>query len=204
MASSDDAEETKPLTYDDDVELEGSTSRESVSSISTTSLVLERLGRREKGGSNGRDPDGKHKMLRKFVDDEDFMRDEDTALDTFHRPRPVDKKARRLLWIVSMLCVVGLAFRRNTVRRERELQICRREAARSASNCVERKWQDHHTRASASRGLESATAHNQLDWRAIERGWTAAGKRKSLERNIWLWSMFALETQGLKTPARGY
>ncbi|KAF2201761.1 putative dipeptidyl-aminopeptidase B [Delitschia confertaspora ATCC 74209] len=103
-------EETQPLTKEqtkphgsDDEYLEGS-----VSSASTTSLVLEHLNENAaNGGTSSR-------LNEKYRDEDRGTHGEQGTLDIeegmFHGSKPVDKKARRLLWIVGAICVVGWAL----------------------------------------------------------------------------------------------
>lgn len=80
----------------------------SISSISTTSLVLEHIN----------DPAFNHphkKIGEKYTDEDNgdlgHARDRfDVEDGTFHPLTPVDKKARRTLWIVGAICVVGWAL----------------------------------------------------------------------------------------------
>ncbi|KAH4076373.1 dipeptidyl-aminopeptidase B [Parastagonospora nodorum] len=83
-------------------------SEASASSISTTSLVLEHI---NDGGFNG----ARSKVSEKYTDDgngdlgharEHF----DVEDGKFHPLTPVDKKARRTLWIVGTICAVGWAL----------------------------------------------------------------------------------------------
>jgi dipeptidyl aminopeptidase B len=106
-----DADETRPLTRDTDIELENSTPRDSVSSISTTSLVLEHVndpsfkqGYRDDGYAN-RYANDKHKPSN-FAEDDDYLPDEELG-SSYHRPTAVDRKAKRLLWIVGMVAFAG-------------------------------------------------------------------------------------------------
>ncbi|KAF2705241.1 putative dipeptidyl-aminopeptidase B [Pleomassaria siparia CBS 279.74] len=100
-------EETEPLTKDQNASRTSEDdSNASVSSISTTSLVLEHI---NKNGANGasqsrlrekyRDEDGEgsHRTQERF----------DVEDGSFPKLVSVDKKARRLLWIVGTICVVG-------------------------------------------------------------------------------------------------
>lgn len=99
-------EETEPLTradaHDHD-STEGSGS--SVSSISTTSLVLEHIHDNATNGASHprfgekyRDSDTEPERRRERFDIEDGVS---------HGIKPVDKKLRRLLWIVGIICVAG-------------------------------------------------------------------------------------------------
>lgn len=99
-------EETEPLTKDQTAARSSEDgSGTSVSSASTTSLVLEHINAR---GANGvsqsrlgekyRDNDGVPDRTRERFDVED---------GGFPELTPVDKKARRMLWIIGTICVVG-------------------------------------------------------------------------------------------------
>ncbi|CAI6282022.1 unnamed protein product [Periconia digitata] len=104
-------EETQPLTH------AGSTPRESedgsddsVSSASTTSLVLEHINNK---GTNGTSHG--QRLGEKYRDDD--TDGPERARETFDLEdaniqglKPVDKKARRLLWIVGAVCVLGWAL----------------------------------------------------------------------------------------------
>jgi dipeptidyl aminopeptidase len=84
-------------------------SEASASSISTTSLVLEHI---NDGFNNGA---SRAKMSEKYRDDDNgepgHAREQFDIEDGRFEPlQPVDKKARRLLWIVSAVCVVGWAL----------------------------------------------------------------------------------------------
>jgi dipeptidyl aminopeptidase len=100
-------EEREPLTQEQDSpRTSEDASNASVSSISTTSLVLEHL---TDGGISG----ASHAHLKEKYRDDDGARLErgreemDVEEGRFHGLTPVDKKARRLLWIVGTICVVG-------------------------------------------------------------------------------------------------
>lgn len=83
-------------------------SEASISSMSTTSLVLEHIN----------DPafNGKHRKLGEKYTDEDNAGNGharaqfDVEDGSFQPLKPVDKKARRTLWIVGAVCVVGWAL----------------------------------------------------------------------------------------------
>ena len=107
MAPERYTDETKPLKGDSDIELEETTPRDSLSSVSTTSLVLEQLNaQRGLPQANGHH-EGKRKAEPHFVDEEDIFHSEELDTRAYYPPRPIDKKARRLLWIIGMLCFVG-------------------------------------------------------------------------------------------------
>lgn len=102
-------EETEPLTRAgaetpsrDSAEGSGS----SVSSISTTSLVLEHI---QDNATNG----ASHTRFGEKYRDDDNAEPErrrerfDIEDGSTHGLKPVDKKARRLLWIIGTICVVG-------------------------------------------------------------------------------------------------
>ncbi|KAL5410354.1 hypothetical protein PMIN04_010664 [Paraphaeosphaeria minitans] len=102
-------EETEPLTRADTTSrdsAEGSGS--SVSSVSTTSLVLEHIhdnaangASRTTFGEKYRDDDADPERKRERFDVEDGLS---------QGVKPVDKKYRRLLWIVGIVCVAGWAL----------------------------------------------------------------------------------------------
>jgi dipeptidyl aminopeptidase len=103
-------EETQPLTRDEGTSRNSEdVSRSSVSSVSTTSLVLEHINGEANGasrvkthGEKYRDDDsGTAGRIQERFDVEDGQ---------FQGLQPVDKKARRLLWIVGTICVVGWAL----------------------------------------------------------------------------------------------
>jgi dipeptidyl aminopeptidase len=96
-------EETEPLTKDQTAARNSEdSSGASVSSASTTSLVLEHINERgaahSRLGEKYRDNDGEPNRTRERFDVED---------GSFPELKPVDKKARRMLWIIGTICVVG-------------------------------------------------------------------------------------------------
>jgi dipeptidyl aminopeptidase len=96
-------EETEPLTKDQTAARRSEDgSGTSVSSASTTSLVLEHINERgaahSRLGEKYRDNDGEPNRTRERFDVED---------GSFPELKPVDKKARRMLWIIGTICVVG-------------------------------------------------------------------------------------------------
>jgi dipeptidyl aminopeptidase len=115
-SSNHDPDETRALTADiDDIDTESHsgelTLRESISSASTTSLILDQLGNTRHLTSKSKpysdDPNANGKVRRdKFNLDEEL--DIEDSLYTL--PRPFDKKARRLLWAVGILCATGWAI----------------------------------------------------------------------------------------------
>ncbi|KAF2118529.1 putative dipeptidyl-aminopeptidase B [Lophiotrema nucula] len=100
-------EETEPLTKDEVAARNSEDGSEgSISSISTTSLVLEHI---NDGATNGASP---AKMKEKYRDDDEGgaeRRQEmfDVEEGRYQGLKPVDKKARRLLWIIGAICAVG-------------------------------------------------------------------------------------------------
>jgi len=97
-------EEAEPLTKNEQSARNSEDSGDSISSISTTSLVLEHINdplinstRRTQHGE-------------KYTDD-DASRQIDDQLDVedgrYQAPTAVDKKTRRLLWIIGSICAVG-------------------------------------------------------------------------------------------------
>lgn len=101
-------EETEPLTQQQ-IDSHDSEDTESVSSISTTSLVLEHIHDNEANGAS-------HSKLREKYRDDDsgqlHRRREpfDVEEGRLQGLKPVDKKARRWLWIIGTVCVVGWAL----------------------------------------------------------------------------------------------
>lgn len=100
-------EETEPLTQQQaTTRVSEDGSEVSVSSISTTSLILEHI-------SDGAfDNASRPKINEKYRDDDsrelDHQREPFEVEDgRFQGLKPVDKKARRLLWIVGTICVIG-------------------------------------------------------------------------------------------------
>lgn len=97
-------EESRPLTKDVDTSNEEDHKlRESFSSISTTSLVLEHLNddtyhKHQGNGYSDAPANGSRKQMENF-DEEDGT--------YYSPPKPVDRKARRMLWLVGLLCFVG-------------------------------------------------------------------------------------------------
>ncbi|PSN63368.1 putative dipeptidyl-aminopeptidase B [Corynespora cassiicola Philippines] len=100
-------EEAEPLTGEQAASrTSNDSSRASLSSISTTSLVLEhindeaaRIAPRATLGEKYRDDDGAEPgRVQDPLDVEDGR---------FQGLKPVDRKARRLLWIIGTICVVG-------------------------------------------------------------------------------------------------
>ncbi|KAF2468163.1 putative dipeptidyl-aminopeptidase B [Lindgomyces ingoldianus] len=100
-------EETEPLTKD---QASGRNSEDdshgSVSSASTTSLILEHI---NDGATNGASRSG---LGEKYRDDDSGERGRrqqtfDLEEGRYQSTTPVDKKARRLLWIIGTICVVG-------------------------------------------------------------------------------------------------
>jgi dipeptidyl aminopeptidase len=80
-------------------------SEASASSISTTSLVLEHI---NNGATNG----VRSKLGEKYTDDGNGELDQahgrfDVEEGEFHPLTPVDKKTRRTLWIVGIICALG-------------------------------------------------------------------------------------------------
>lgn len=101
-------EEAELLTHNDSAT--GRTSEDgsdaSISSISTTSLVLEHI----HDNATNRATNGKlHEKYRDEDGEELGRRHEifDVEEGQYQGGKPVDKKARRLLWIVGTICVVG-------------------------------------------------------------------------------------------------
>jgi dipeptidyl aminopeptidase len=103
-------EETEPLTKEQLASRSSEDGSEaSGSSISTTSLVLEHI---HDGTTNGA---SYTKMQEKYRDNDNEHTErsrEQFDVETGHLQglKPVDKKARRLLWIVGVICVVGWAL----------------------------------------------------------------------------------------------
>lgn len=94
-------EETQPLTRAESSPRHSEDG--SISSASTTSLVLEHI---NNGTSQG------HKLGEKYRDDDTVGSERTRETFDLEDPslqglKPVDKKARRLLWIIGAVCVVG-------------------------------------------------------------------------------------------------
>jgi dipeptidyl aminopeptidase B len=101
----DDAEESHPLTSDYKTE----SARTSLDTDSTTSIVLENLnGRAAKYGTKAGalHYSDKPSSAVDLPTPESFDDVEDTAA-AYTRPRPIDRRARRALWILGLLCFVG-------------------------------------------------------------------------------------------------
>lgn len=111
-----DPEETRALTADiDGINAESHsdepTLRESISSASTTSLILDQLGNAPRHTSKAT-PYSDDPNANGAVRHDKFTLDEELDIDDglYAPPRPFDKKARRLLWIVGILCAAGWAL----------------------------------------------------------------------------------------------
>jgi dipeptidyl aminopeptidase len=101
-------EETEPLTHEQTISRHSEDGSASISSISTTSLVLEHIHDNE---TNGASHSKLHEKYRDHDDDSDGRREPFEVEDgRYQGLKPVDKKARRLLWIVGSICVVGWAL----------------------------------------------------------------------------------------------
>ncbi|KAF2739234.1 putative dipeptidyl-aminopeptidase B [Polyplosphaeria fusca] len=99
-------EETEPLTKEETTTRSSEDGSESISSISTTSLVLEHINDDAINGAS------RSNAKEKYRDDDggalDRRREEfDVEEARYQGLKPVDKKARRLLWIIGTICVVG-------------------------------------------------------------------------------------------------
>lgn len=100
-------EETEPLTRDEtSARTSEDSSGSSVSSVSTTSLVLEHIHDRETNGAS------RAKLSEKYRDDDSGAAERarerfDIEDGRIHTLQPVDKRTRRLLWIIGTICVVG-------------------------------------------------------------------------------------------------
>ncbi len=97
-----DNEETRPLTRDDPQSRASQDgSRDSLSSVSTTSLVLE--------GLNDHKPSAPS-MPNGYKDDPQAgpkLEPFDIEDHSHHGPRAVDKKARRIFWALAIVGLVG-------------------------------------------------------------------------------------------------
>jgi dipeptidyl aminopeptidase len=103
-AAHDNFEETQPLTQGFENARDSLDSRrDSTSSISTTSAILEQL-----NGKAARDD--QHKPYSDEHSDS-TLRDKPEAFDVedgkYYPPRSVDKKAKRWIWIIGALCLAG-------------------------------------------------------------------------------------------------
>ncbi|KAF2270574.1 putative dipeptidyl-aminopeptidase B [Lojkania enalia] len=100
-------EETEPLTKNETSSRTSEDGSEAtISSISTTSLVLEHI---NDGAANGA---SSSRLNEKYTDNESEEPSQRRELFDIEEGRyqglkPVDKKARRLLWIIGTICVVG-------------------------------------------------------------------------------------------------
>lgn len=104
------AEETEPLTRNESISRASEDNySSSLSSISTTSLILEHIHDGELSGAS-------HSKLAEKYRDEDNTEPElgregsDVEDGLLQNVKPVDKKARRLLWIIGTVCVAGWAL----------------------------------------------------------------------------------------------
>jgi dipeptidyl aminopeptidase len=97
MAKADELtdEQSQPLTHHEDATLEPETPRRSFSSVSTTSLILENVSHKAAKESLYRDGPPQHEM------------DMDDQLAWQRSVKPADKKARRVLYGMIALGVVG-------------------------------------------------------------------------------------------------
>jgi dipeptidyl aminopeptidase len=97
MAKADELtdEQSQPLTYDDDAISRPGTPRRSMSSVSTTSLVLENVSHKAAKESLYRDGPQQHQM------------DVDDQLAWQRSVKPADRKARRVLYGLIALGVIG-------------------------------------------------------------------------------------------------
>lgn len=147
-----DREELKPLAQSISTPDISRTSLDSVTSASTTSIALERL------NLSSEVPDDSHTKLASEQNGfhggvEDY--DEEVNLLRKDHPRPVEKRARRVLWAVGALCFGGwlLAL----------VLFLSRQSYRHASNIP------HDPAATASRGSGKAVTLDQVlggVWRA--------------------------------------
>lgn len=95
-------EETQPLTREEILSRSSQDDpNESVSSVSTTSLVLEHIN--DNAFSSGPQEKYKDDHKKGAQQEEDF----DVEGGLFQGIKPVDKKARRLLWILGIICAIG-------------------------------------------------------------------------------------------------
>lgn len=95
-----DEEELKPLTQDISTPGRSRTSLDSVTSASTTSIALERL------NLSGEVADGSHTKLASEQNGfHDHVEDYDEEVNFLRKghPRPIEKRARRILWAVGAL-----------------------------------------------------------------------------------------------------
>lgn len=96
-----DEEELRPLTHDSSTPDRNRTSLDSITSVSTTSIALERLNISGTEGQNGR-----IKQSDGFQGKEEDYDEEDTFISKI-RMHPVEKKVQRILWLLGGLCVGG-------------------------------------------------------------------------------------------------
>lgn len=102
-------EETEPLTREETIPRRSDdVSNASVSSASTTSLILEHIN--DSAANHASNPE----LEEKYRDEDSGpgRRREDLDIEDgrYQGLKPVDKKARRLLWIVGVICVAGWAL----------------------------------------------------------------------------------------------
>lgn len=96
-----DEEELRPLTHDSSTSDRNRTSLDSITSVSTTSIALERLNVSREEGENG-----KSKQTNGFRGKEEDYDEEDTFISKI-RMRPVEKRVQRILWLLGGLCLGG-------------------------------------------------------------------------------------------------
>lgn len=99
-----DEEELRPLTHDSSKSERNRTSLDSITSASTTSLVLERLN--SSGTEIEIDKIEKSQQINGIQGKDEGYDEEDTFINK-NRMRPVEKKARRILWLLGGLCLGG-------------------------------------------------------------------------------------------------
>ena len=96
-----DEEELRPLTHDSSTSDRNRASLDSITSVSTTSIALERLNISREEGENG-----KSKQTNGFRGKEEDYDEEDTFISKI-RTRPVEKRVQRILWLLGGLCLGG-------------------------------------------------------------------------------------------------
>lgn len=97
-------EEMKPLAQDNATPDRSHSSLDSVTSVSTTSIALERLN--QSGEAQGDRHDRLLSEANEFHGKHEDYDEEVTFLHEGH-PKPVEKKARRILWALGGLCLGG-------------------------------------------------------------------------------------------------
>lgn len=99
-----DQEETRPMNNDESIPNINRDSLGSVTSISTTSIALERLNQSALRVEHGYP--SRSSLANGFPEKDEDCDEEETFLDRT-QPRPVEKRAQRILWFLGGLCLAG-------------------------------------------------------------------------------------------------